>query len=224
MASTSEDLFAAIEADDVDRARALLESDPALARARDREGISALMRARYRSAGPLTEAVRARAGELDVFEAATFGDSRRLRELLDADPSLSAARSGDGFTALHFAAYFGTPEVVELLLGRGAAPNAVGSGWMTGTPLHSAASASRVGIARILLHAGADPDARQTAGFTPLHSAAHNGSGALVQLLLERGADATLTTDEGRDAMSFARDAEDAETIGAIEEWLARRT
>ena len=48
MASTSEDLFAAIEAGDVARVRAMLEADPSLASARDAEGVSALMRARYR--------------------------------------------------------------------------------------------------------------------------------------------------------------------------------
>jgi ankyrin repeat protein len=222
MTSTSADLFAAIEADDVDRVRTLLESEPGLAGARDGEGVSALMRARYRSRGPLSEVVRARIEDLDVFEAAAFGETRRLRDVLDSDPALSSARSGDGFTALHFAAFFGTPEVVELLLGRGAAANAAGAGWMTGTALHSAVSANRIAIARILLHAGADPDARQAEGFTPLHSAAHNGAAALVRLLLERGADPRLATDDGRDALSFARGSGDTKTVRAIEEWLAR--
>ena len=49
MASTSAELFEAIEADDADRVRALLAEDPSLAGARDGHGVSALMRARYRS-------------------------------------------------------------------------------------------------------------------------------------------------------------------------------
>ena len=48
MASASEDLFAAIDAGDVDRVRATLDADPSLAMARDHEGVSALLRARYR--------------------------------------------------------------------------------------------------------------------------------------------------------------------------------
>ena len=51
MASTSDELFAAIADGDVDRVRALLENEPALADARDHEGVSAL-HARPLPAGP----------------------------------------------------------------------------------------------------------------------------------------------------------------------------
>ena len=101
-------------------------------------------------------------------------------------------RSGDGFTALHFAAFFGGPEVTSFLVTRGSQVDAHGTGWMTGTPLHSAASSDHVDVARVLLDAGASPDARQSGGWTPLHAAAHNGSAAMVTLLLEAGADPTL--------------------------------
>ena len=42
-----------------------------------------------------------------MFEAATFGDLDRLTELLAEDPELVDAISGDGFTPLHLAAFFG---------------------------------------------------------------------------------------------------------------------
>ena len=58
MASTEDDLFAAIEAGDVDGVRALLEEQPGLATARDDDGVSALMRARYRIDRGLVAAVR----------------------------------------------------------------------------------------------------------------------------------------------------------------------
>ena len=44
MASTSEDVFAAIESGEVDRMQAMLDDDPALATSRDAQGVSALMR------------------------------------------------------------------------------------------------------------------------------------------------------------------------------------
>ena len=138
------------------------------------------MRARYRMDKDLIQAVHEHVDELDIFEASTFGDLDRLTELLAYDPASVVERSGDGFTALHFAAFFGGPEVTSFLVTRGSQVDAHGTGWMTGTPLHSAASSDHVDVARVLLDAGASPDARQSGGWTPLHAAAQNGSAAMV--------------------------------------------
>ena len=220
MARTSADLFEAIEAGDHQRVDRLLRDDPTLAGARDPSGVSALMRARYRADTRTIGLLRERIDELDVFEGAALGDVDRVRALVDAEASLVAARSGDGFTALHFAAFFGTSAVAALLIDRGADPDARGHGWMTGTALHSAASAGKLDIAQCLLDAGADPDARQSKGHTALHSAAHNGDAALVKLLLQRGADPLLANDEGRTALDFATETGDADTVNAIERAL----
>ncbi|TMK34465.1 MAG: ankyrin repeat domain-containing protein [Actinobacteria bacterium] len=216
MASASEDLFTAIDAGDVDRVRTMLDADPSLAMARDHEGVSALLRARYRLDRGLTETVKARVAALDVFEAATFGDLDRLAVLLAADPSLADRRSGDGFTALHLAAFFGQDDAVRLLLARGTDPDARGMGWMTGTPLNSAASARHAATVDLLLEAGADPDAVQRGGWTPLHSAAHNGDPRTVELLLAHGADPAAIDDEGRSVADLAAESGDAATIAAI--------
>jgi len=117
MASASDELFAAIDAGDVDRVGAMLDVDPSLAMTRDDEGVSALLRARYSLDRTLAEAVKARVAALDAFEAATFGDVDRLAVLLEADPGLTDRRSGDGFTAVHLAAFFGQDDAVRLLLG-----------------------------------------------------------------------------------------------------------
>ncbi|HEX5936530.1 MAG TPA: ankyrin repeat domain-containing protein [Actinomycetota bacterium] len=216
MASTSDELFAAIEAGDAVRVAAILDADPGLATDRDAAGVSALMRARYRFEPALLEAVRSHVQELDAFEAAALGDVERLRTLLDADPSPAIAYSGDGFTALHFAAFFGSAEATSLLLARGAPVDALGRGWMTGTALHSAVSRARSDVARILVDAGANPNARQSAGWTPLHAAAHNGDRATVELLLDAGADAAATNDEGRSVLDLATEKGDGETIDRI--------
>ncbi len=213
MASTPSDVFAAIEAADLARVRTLLDQDPSLATARDANGVSALMRARYRLDRALTEAVKAHVPELDIFEAAAFGDLDRMTVLVDEDPGRATALSGDGFTALHFAAFFGQGDAVALLLARGADVDAHGAGWMTGTALNSAASRERAAIAGQLLDAGADVNATQAQGFTALHSAAHNGDAALAAMLLSRGADPRLLTEDGRDALSFAEENGDTATI-----------
>src|SRR6266571_3260511 len=217
MASASDDLFAAIDAGGVDRVGVMLGADPSLAMTRDHEGVSALLRARYRLDRALAEAVKARVAALDVFEAATFGDLDRLAVLLEADPGLTDRRSGDGFTALHLAAFFGQDDAVRLLLARGADPDAPGTGWMTGTPLNSAASAGHAATVDLLLEAGADPDAVQRGGWTPLHSAAHNGDALTVELLLAHGADPSATDDDGRSVADMARENGDPATIRAIQ-------
>jgi ankyrin repeat protein len=216
MANTYEGLFDAIEAGDVAAVRAIVDADPAAAASRDAQGVSALMRARYRFDRELVDAIRDRVDELDVFEAASFGDLERLTHLLVTDPGAVTAYAGDGFTALHFAAFFGQPMAVRALLDHGAEVDALGRGWMTGTALHSAASRARADTVGILLDAGADPNARQSAGWTPLHSAAHNGDAASVDLLLAAGADPTATNDEGRSVLDLATEKGDAATIERI--------
>jgi ankyrin repeat protein len=72
-------------------------------------------------------------------------------------------------------------------------------------PLHSAAATRDAESARLLLEAGADPDARQAGGFTALQAAAHHDDDALAGLLLHHGADRGLRNDDGADAEALAR-------------------
>jgi uncharacterized protein len=216
MASTPEELFDAIEAGDDARVKTLLEADPALASSRDTSGVSALMRALYRFDKPLIDTVKRRVDELDVFEAAAFGDVDRLTELLSNEPSLVTSYSGDGFTAMHFAAFFGRYEAAALLIQRGAEVDAFGRGWMTGTAMHSAVSRLQSDVVRILLEAGANPNVRQSAGWTPLHAAAMNGDLASVELLLASGAEPTATNDEGRSVIDLAEESGDEATADRI--------
>ncbi|HEX3299529.1 MAG TPA: ankyrin repeat domain-containing protein [Actinomycetota bacterium] len=209
MASTSGDVFALIDEGDVAAVRVLLAEQPWLAAERDDEGVSPLLRARYRMDKGMVEAVRTHVERLNVFEAAAFGDLDRLTELLAEDPELVDAMSGDGFTPLHLAAFFGQTDAVRLLLARGATVDRNGTGWMTGTPLHAAASGSHAGVVRMLLDAGADPNNRQRHGYTPLHSAAANGDLESIDLLLETGADPAATNDDGETALVLAEREDD---------------
>jgi ankyrin repeat protein len=60
------------------------------------------------------------------------------------------------------------------------------------TPLHCAAWKGHEEVVRLLLEAGADPNARNVNehwGTTPLHAAAHANQSVIAELLIEHGAD-----------------------------------
>jgi ankyrin repeat protein len=61
-----------------------------------------------------------------------------------------------------------------------------------------------VAIVKMLLEAGADPNARQERGFVPLHDAAANGNSALVEVLLNHGALSDVRTDDGKTPADMA--------------------
>jgi ankyrin repeat protein len=63
-----------------------------------------------------------RGAVVDIFAAAHLGMMDRVRELVEQDPSVVAARGGDGKTALHCAR---TVEIAEYLIDHGADINAV---------------------------------------------------------------------------------------------------
>jgi ankyrin repeat protein len=66
------------------------------------------------------------------------------------------------------------------------------------TPLHIAAWAESVVLARLLIEHGADVTARNEEGLTPLHFAVLEGTVELARLLVEHGADVTTQDNEGR--------------------------
>jgi ankyrin repeat protein len=208
--TTSAALFAAIRTGDEAEVEALLVGAPELAAARDPDGLTAVMLARYFSwsqTAIVDRLVEARGeGDLDVFEAAATGRTPRLRALLQEDPRLAFAWSVDGFTPLHLAAFFGSDPGAEELLEAGADPEAESRNGQHIRPLHSAVAGGAFSIARRLVDAGVDVDAVQQDGFHPLHGAAQRGDELMVDLLLQAGADPAARTADGRTAADLAAD------------------
>jgi ankyrin repeat protein len=200
-------LFAAIEGGDVDGLTAALAADPALASSRDDDGVSATMHALYHGQRAIADQLAAALPELDVFEAAALARADRVRQLVAADPALARARSADGFTALHFPAFFGGADAAataQALIAAGADVNARSDNGLAVLPIHSAVSGGHDDVVAVLIDAGADVNATQRHGWTPLHGAAQNGSLASVERLLAAGADATARNDDGVDAVTLA--------------------
>jgi uncharacterized protein len=199
-----EDLFTAVREGDAARVRALLAEDPALASARDENGLSAVLTAHYQRQAAALEALLAAGPELDVLDAAASGRLDVLRAHIDADQEALAARSPEGFTPLHLAAFFGGGAAVRLLLAAGMDADADQDNQLRVRPLHSAVAARDLDAATALLEAGADPNSAQQGGFTPLLAAAHNDDVRIAELLLRHGADPGLAADDGRDPAAMA--------------------
>jgi ankyrin repeat protein len=202
--ATTNDLFDAIDAGKPDDVRALLAADPDLAAARDGDGVSAVMHALYRGQRPVAEAVAAALPALDVFEAAGLDRAGDLVALLARDPSLATAWSVDGFTALHFAAFFGGGASASALLAAGADPNLRSRNDFHVMPIHSAVAGGHGDVVVALLEGGADPNVRQRHGWTPLQGAAGHGDAGSVDRLLAAGADVAATNDDGKTAADVA--------------------
>jgi ankyrin repeat protein len=145
--------------------------------------------------------------EPDVFEAAAFGRTERLKQILASDPSAAKARAADNFSALHLAAFFGHADAVKALIDAGADVSAEATNSFVDRvqPLHSAAANCDRDCSRLLLDAGADVNAQQGDGFTPLMEAAQVGDIELARMYLAAGADPSIKREDGTSSESLAR-------------------
>jgi ankyrin repeat protein len=181
----------------------MLENNPELAEGKT-DDVSLLQFAAYCRNADAVAIIRTFRSQLDIFEMAALGDLDQLNIRIKEDNSVLSAFSGDGFTLLGLASYFGHRAVVELLLEAGADPNVPSANAFQVTPLHSATAISNLEVAELLVRAGADVNAKQRSGVTPLHSAAHNGQLELAELLIRNGADVNARTEAGQSPLQMA--------------------
>jgi len=212
MASQSE-LIAAVHAGDIGDVKHLLQADPSLASARDERGVSVLMHAYYRGRRDIADLIVASRSELDIFEAVAAQRAEIVSTFLDRDPAQAKSWSADGFTPLHFAAFFGQPAIARELIRRGADVSAVSMNPMEVTPLHSAAAAHSTEIIRTLVESGAPVNAKQHGGWTALHAAADGGHEEMIKILLQHGADPLSRNDDGKTPADIAQTKGRAEAL-----------
>jgi ankyrin repeat protein len=158
--------------------------------------MSDLLQALYQGDRVRVDELLAADPKLDVFEAAAFGRTDHLRELLDEDPSRANDFGEDGFHALGLACFFGHLEAARLLLDRGADVNALSTNEHVQTAaIHAGAAAqgtdeaTRYELVKLALEHGADPNLEQGGGFRAIDAARQNRDSRVEQLLLENGAE-----------------------------------
>lgn len=156
----------------------------------------------------------------DVLKAIVEDDRKGIKVLLKASKELAVRlirkpRFYDSSifhwiyvedTALHLAAAGYRAEIVRLLLGAGADPNAAANRRHS-SPLHYAADGfingpawdakKQVATIRCLLDHGADIHLQDKNGATPLHRAVRTRCAAAVRCLLRAGGDPTLRNKSG---------------------------
>ena len=132
-------------------------------------------------------AAAAQTASATVATAARDADVAAVRKLIAAGSDVNAPEA-DGTSALLWAAYQSSPEIVSLLLKAGADPNAPNRFGVS--PLLQASRYGDAETIALLLEGGAEIAAATRDGETPLMAAARAGSVEAVELLLEHGADA----------------------------------
>lgn len=196
----------AIKANNMLAVKEMLDENPTLIHSVTPEGISMVMLAAYHRYSKLLEVLVVRKRHLDIFEAAATGVLREVERNVIKNKINLIEYSPDGYTALHFAAWFGHYEVAKYLIMKGSNINAVSKNDSKVTPLHSAVAAGYGDIASLLAERGADVNAKQGDGNTPLHVAVTNGHARIVQMLLEKGADPSVKNNLGKTPADLARE------------------
>ena len=198
------EFFEAVKAGSVAEVRRLVRETPALAGARDANGVSALLLAMYHGKRDVAAALVELGAPVDIFEASAVGLVDRLKTLVAEDPARVSAYAQDGFYPLGLAAFFGHLDAVRTLIAAGADVHAAARNAFKVRPVHAAAASRNLDILRAVLEAGGDPNAPQQQGFVPLHEAATNGNREMAELLVKHGANPRLAGDAGKTSIDLA--------------------
>src|SRR6185503_14171715 len=122
----------------------------------------------------------------EFIDAATKGDVAKVKEMLQADPSLAGSRDENGLSVVLKALYYGKRDVVELLLASGVELNL----------FEAAATGQTDRVRRLVQQEPANVSSYSPDGFTPLSLAVFFGHPETVDLLLAAGAEVNAASRE----------------------------
>lgn len=200
-----DDVFKAIDGADKIILKGILDKDASLASCRSNDGMSAVLFSLYIDKPEITKLLLTYEPELDIYDLAALGGAGQISLLIATNNKIVHEFSGDGFTALHVASYFGQADVVKLLLENGADIDKVAMNGSDLTALQSAVASCHVNVVKVLLLFKPDINTCMLGGFTPLMAASAMGDEEIIDLLITHGADQELKSSDGRTASDFAK-------------------
>ena len=195
----------------------MVSEDPALIDAHSRSGESAILTAVYHRQKEIVNLLVARGATLSLLEASAAGEVERVERLIEESPDAVNEYGADGWTALHLAAFFGHPRIVELILASGGDVSARSTNANANTPLHAALAANQKMAAGLLLGYGADVNAADAGGWRPLHLATANNNLDSMKALIAQGADLDATNKDGLTPLALAREKNHREAAAVLQ-------
>lgn len=181
-----------------------------------------------------------------VASSGSLAQYAQIAELLIESGADVNSRALDGQSALHYAAWYGEPELAAVFLKHGANPNLQDLQGMTPVACASVSSYGRLlelmlpamgasgeaiapfvqvlsnikgstsDVLAMLLDAGGDPNKRNQTGLAPLHFAAVTGNEKAISMLTAAGADVNARDEAGMTPLHYAADVGDRGAINAL--------
>jgi uncharacterized protein len=188
----------------LDAVRVDLTDNPALLNATNEAGQCAYLLSKYYRHFKVSDYLLSLNPKFDVFTLCVAGHTAAVLAEIDKAPELLEGHSGDGWTPLHLAAFFGCSELANALLDRGAQVDSRSTNSMKNTPLHAAAAGGGTPLVDLLLKRGANPNATQEGGWTALHAAAQSGNRSMAETLLANGADVNQRAGNNQSPLDMA--------------------
>lgn len=182
------EIHEAAEMGNLDKIRTCLSRDATQINSQDAKGRTVLARGILSGKKQVVEFLLGNGATEDTFAAATLGHTDKLAALLKEDPKRANAKDSTGRTPLHWAAFYGQSNAVQLLLAEKADVNALDEGGFTA--LHWAAMFDKSDVAQLLVTNKADLTIKVAKfRWTPLQLAVIHGHVATARALLDGGAD-----------------------------------
>jgi serine/threonine-protein phosphatase 6 regulatory ankyrin repeat subunit B len=153
-----------------------------------------------------------------LFDAAKQGDVAVVTQCLVDGANPNYAQSPNLLTPLMMAAQRNHPDVIRLLIKRGANPNAVSRDGNNTTALMYAVEGDRtLESVKALVEGGADVNARHGGwGYSALSRAGRYNGKRIVAYLIERGADVNIAGSNGATPLAWAKQDGNEELVALL--------